>query len=397
MSERLYYSDAYCTGFTAEVVEARTEGGRSHVVLDRTAFYPTSGGQPFDTGTLGGLPVVEVLETGEGVVRHVVEGRLEEGRRVEGSIDWRRRFDHMQQHTGQHILSAAFERLLQAPTVGFHLGGATATIDLAVEATAGAVSRAETEANRVVWEDRPVSVRFVSAAAAAALPLRKPPARSGTLRLIDIEDFDLSACGGTHVTRTGAVGVIAVRGFERFKRGTRVEFVCGGRALVLFHEFRQSVDESIRHLSVLPAELPAAIERTQAEIRDLERTLRGVQESLARHEAALLSARGTRHGEITCVAEALEGWDAAGLKAVAAALGARPGHAAVLIAGSPAQIVVSRSPGVPIEPAAILRKLTARFGGRGGGRGDLAQGGGLEADPAAILEEARRILRGMRP
>ena len=170
----------------------------------------------------------------------------------------------MQQHTGQHVLSAAFDRVLQVRTVSFHLGTASSTIDLAREVCGGEIARAEHEANRVVWEDRPVAIRFADAEEAATLPLRKESKREGVLRLIDVEDFDVSACGGTHVARTGAIGIIAVAGSERFKGGTRLEFLCGGRALAGFHALGDSVAASVRLLSVLPAELPAAIERQQA-------------------------------------------------------------------------------------------------------------------------------------
>ena len=177
---------------------------------------------------------------------------------MHGRIDWPRRFEHMQQHTGQHVLSAAFDRLLQVRTVSFHLGSASSTIDLAREVTAGEIARAELEANRVVWEDRPVTIRFADAEEAARLSLRKESKREGVLRLIDVEDFDVSACGGTHVARTGAIGIIAVAGSEKFKGGTRLEFLCGGRALAGFHALGDSVAASVRLLSVLPAELPAA-------------------------------------------------------------------------------------------------------------------------------------------
>src|SRR5262249_44364733 len=225
--------------------------GRTHVFLDRTAFYPTSGGQPFNTGTLGGLRVVDVVDEDGGRIAHVLErGGLSEGQTVTGVIDWPRRFDHMQQHTGQHVLSAAFSRLFDARTVSFHLGDEVSTIDLAKEMKPDQIEAAEVEANRVVWEDRPVAIRFASKDEAAAMPLRKESLRDGTLRLIDVEDFDLSACGGTHVARTGAIGVIAVAGSERFKGGQRLAFLCGGRALRRFGAMRDVLTASVRLLSV---------------------------------------------------------------------------------------------------------------------------------------------------
>ena len=179
----------------------------ARIVLDRTAFYPTSGGQPFDTGRLGTTDVVDTVDEDERVCTWCGR-RSRRARRVQGEIDWARRFDHMQQHTGQHVLSAAFDRLLENRTMSFHMGGESSTIDLAREVSPADVERAVDEANRIVWEDRPVTIRFASADEAARLPLRKEPVREGPLRLIEVRDFDLSACGGTHVARTGEIGIL---------------------------------------------------------------------------------------------------------------------------------------------------------------------------------------------
>ncbi|HWW82419.1 MAG TPA: alanyl-tRNA editing protein, partial [Vicinamibacterales bacterium] len=196
MTERLYYSNPYLQAFDARIERVRSDdSGRLVVTLDRTAFYPTSGGQPFDIGTIERCRVVDVNDEDDGSVGHVVEGewQLGPGQPVHGEIDWVRRFDHMQQHTGQHVLSAAIDRLCHVRTVSFHLGALVSTIDLARELTTTELSAAEAEANRVVWEDRPVTIRYASAEEAARLPLRKESVREGTLRLIDVQEFDLSA------------------------------------------------------------------------------------------------------------------------------------------------------------------------------------------------------------
>jgi alanyl-tRNA synthetase len=299
----------------------------------------------------------------------------------------------MQQHTGQHLLSAAFARLFDNRTMSFHMGADVSTIDLAGEAAPGAIAHAEREANCIVWEDRPVSIRFASAEEAAALPLRKEPVRGGTLRLIDIQDFDLSACGGTHVARTGSIGLIAVSGSERFRGGTRVTFVSGGRALRLFGTYRDAVTHGTRLLSVLPQELPAAIERGQADARELRRSVKSLQESLAHHEAARLVADAPAVNGVRIVAAALEGWDAAGLKAIAAAAVGRESVAvAVFSASSPVLAVIARSANVRADAQAVLKRLMARFGGRGGGKGDLAQGGGFDGDVNLNVTAARQAL-----
>ncbi|MBI4263884.1 MAG: phosphoesterase [Acidobacteria bacterium] len=389
MTHRIYYTEPDCRTFDAVVTRAFQHEGRPAVTLDRTAFYPTSGGQPFDTGRLGGAEVTETIEVEDDLV-HVLSAPLADGASVTGSIDWPRRFDHMQQHTGQHLLSAAFDRLFENRTTSFHMGVDHSTIDLAREASATDVERAVDEANGVVWQDRPVSIRFVSADEAAALALRKEPVRGGTLRLIEVEGFDLSACGGTHVSRTGAVGVVAVLGSERFRGGSRVSFVCGGRALRALRLYRDAVAGSVRALSVLPGELPAAVERTQAEGKELRKTLKRLQETLAGHEAARLVAEAAEVGGVRAVVAVLDGWDAAGLKAIAAAAAMR-GRAAI-VALTSASIVVARSTDVTLDANAVLRQLTDRFGGRGGGKPDLAQGGGLTGSVQEIAAAARELL-----
>jgi alanyl-tRNA synthetase len=395
MSTRLYYTDSYLTDFDALVAAVRHEGTRSIAALTQTAFYPTSGGQPADTGRLNGREVLDVCEIDDGGIEHVIEGRLELGTAVHGSIDWPRRFDHMQQHTGQHVLSAAFERMLHARTTSFHLGAGMSTIDLDKDIPADRIGQAESEANRVVWENRPVTVSFVSQEEAAALPLRKEPARTGRLRLIGIEDFDLSACGGTHVARTGAIGVIAVAGTERFKGGTRVQFVCGGRALASYRALKGTVDASVRLLSVTPGELPAAIGRLQAELKDMKRAHKVFSEKLAGFEARGLADRGTPSGGVVMVVDALEGYDAAGLKALAAAVTARPGFIVALFSTSvPALAVVARSSDLSVDSSQVLQALVGRFGGRGGGRPELAQGGGLSASTDELLTAARAAISG---
>jgi alanyl-tRNA synthetase len=392
MTDRIYYSEPSCRSFEATVTRVEERDGRIVAVLDRTAFYPTSGGQPFDVGRLGPVDVIETIDNGDEVV-HVLSGPLSAGVRVHGEIDWIRRFDHMQQHTGQHVLSAAFDRLLENRTTSFHMGAELSTIDLAREATPADINRAVDEANRVVWEDREVSVRFVSADEVTRLPLRKEPVREGTLRLVEIRDFDLSACGGTHVARTGAIGMIAITNAERFRGGSRITFVCGGRALRTFRGYRDAVAGAVRVLSVLPQELPSAIERAQLESKDLRKTVGRLQGQLAGHEAIRLLAGAEVVSGRRIVVQALEGWDAAGLKAIASSLATDSGVAAMLMSvGDPTAVVVARSQDVPVDAGKILRTLLDRFGGRGGGRSELAQGAGISGNTAEILGAARALL-----
>ena len=390
MTHRIYYTDPYAREFDAQVQHVEAAGDRIAVVLDRTAFYPTSGGQPFDVGMLGAARVLDVVDEDETRILHIVDTPLSEGDTVHGVVDWDRRFDHMQQHTGQHMLSAAFDSLFKARTESFHLGATAATIDLARPVTQSEIAAAEDDANRVVWEDREVTIRFEDAEAVAAMRLRKEPSRTGRLRLIDIENYDISACGGTHVSRTGAVGVIAVTAWEKFRGGTRVEFACGGRAARVLRSLRDTTSASVKFLSVLPADLPAAIERLQEELKDSARTIRDLQIRLATHEADRLLAESP-DGAVVAV---LEGWDQTGLKAIASAVTRRAGVRTVLISSpAPSAIVVARAADATTDSAAVLKQLVAEFGGKGGGRPDLAQGGGLSGDLNRITAAARRLLR----
>ena len=412
MTDRLYYLDPYLREFDATVSRVDRRDDRLVVTLDRTAFYPTSGGQPFDTGRLGSMRVVDVVDEEDGSITHVIEpgtrnpepgiSNLEPGASIHGAVDWERRFDHMQQHTGQHVLSAAFDKLFGVRTVSFHLGGAVSTIDLAREMSEAEIAAAETEANRIVWEDRPVTIRFADAEEAARLPLRKESVRGGTLRLIEVEGFDLSACGGTHVARTGAIGLIAVASWERFKGGQRLEFLCGGRALGGYRVVRDAMSASVRLLSVLPTELAGAIERLQADARDQKRTIAGLQSELARYRAdelasnaeeiTLKTGSGDTARRCRLVARALDS-DANGLKGLAAAISAKPGFLVLLVSTSmPALIVIARSSDVDVSAQHLLAKLMMEFGGRGGGRPEMAQGGGLSATAEAIFQAVRAHL-----
>lgn len=402
MTERLYYTDPYLTDFDARLIEVRDAGGRSGLVLDRTAFYPTSGGQPFDTGVLGGARVVDVVEDEDGAVVHVAEGLVDVSALgtsvssvevVSGHVDWARRFDHMQQHTGQHVLSAAIDRVCGVRTESFHLGADAATIDLARELTTVEITSSEDAANEVVWADRPVTIKFVDAADAAALSLRKESVRTGTLRIVDVDGFDVSACGGTHVLRTGAIGVIAISGWERFRGGTRLEFKCGGRALHAHRALRDTVRDSTGLLSIAASELPQAIERLQGDGKELRRRLKDADARLAAFEADVLAALAEVRGGLRIVVEAVADRDAGALKLMAQTIVARPGHVAVLVSEqAPMSIVVARAPDVPVDAPQLLRALTGRFGGKGGGRPEMAQGGGLNGGVGDVLIAARQAL-----
>jgi alanyl-tRNA synthetase len=329
-----------------------------------------------------------VIDREDGTIAHVVSGTLRIGDVVSGEIDWARRFDHMQQHTGQHVLSAAFDRLFNVRTESFHMGQQSSTIDLAREVTASEVAKAEDDANRVVWEDRPVAIRFATAEEAMSMGMRKESQRSGTLRLIDVTDYDLSACGGTHVERTGAIGMIAIGSVEKFKGGSRVEFLCGGRALQRFRLWKGALSAVQKHLSVPPVDMAASIEKMQEESKAMQRNVRGFQEKLAAHEAQALLAKGST------IVEAIDGWDAQGLKAIAVSITAANPNAVVALftTATPAQVVIARGSASTVDSGATLKQLAAQFGGKGGGKPDLAQGGGLAAPTSDLIAAAKSLL-----
>jgi len=377
VTERLYYSDSHLIEFEARVVDLSDRvSGWTAVVLDRTAFYPTGGGQPSDTGTLNGSRVVECIDDGEQGVLHVVQGAAPaRSAIVRGRVDWPRRLDHMQQHTGQHILSQAFVKLFNAPTRSFRVLAASCEIDVELDnPTTEVIERAVELANNVIWEDRSITILNVTPDQAAELPLRKEPAREGELRLIEIEGFDLTPCGGTHAYRTGEVGMIAVRSWERAKGLTRIEFVAGTRALADYRKANKSAREIAALFSSGRDDAPHLAAQVIEENKELHRRVRALEELAAGVEAEKLLA-GARDGVIV---HAFDGRDAESLKKLAHALIANPQTIALL--GSrdkhTARLVFARSTDASGDMSALMREACAMLDGRGGGKSDMAQGGG---------------------
>lgn len=393
-TERLYYTDSHLTEFEARVtgVTERVSGWVA-VTLDRTAFYPTGGGQPSDTGTLDDTRVVECIDAGEEGVLHVLQGRsLSAGTVVKGRVDWPRRLDHIQQHTGQHILSQAFITLFNAETRGFRMLGQYSEIDVALDApTEERIDKAVELANRIIWEDRTVNIREVTKEEAASLPLRKDSAREGELRLIEIEGFDLTPCGGTHASRTGEVGLIAVRSFERAKGLTRIEFVAGNRALADYNRANRALRNVAAMFSVGRDEASASVARLMEENKQLTRRVRALEEVTSRVEAEELLTDATLIGDgVRLCVRVFEDRDAESLKKLAQALIANPQTIALL--GSrehdAARLVFARSNDAPGDMNALMREACLILDGRGGGHADMAQGGGRNFEKLAEAIEA---------
>src|SRR5665647_610675 len=362
-TERLYYRDSYLKEFTARAVDARRSGDLTEVVLDRTAFYPEGGGQPWDLGTLGGLPVVSVVDE-DGQVVHRVKGALPEGEMV-GLVDWERRFDHMQQHTGQHILSQAFLRLLGAETVSFHLGADYASIDLSVPSLeAGQVEEVEELSNRGVSE---------------------------------VEGFDSIPCGGTHCRSTAEIGLIKITRWERRSGNSRVEFLCGGRALRDYRRKNEALLSLSAALSVKDSEVAGAVERVVREGEEARRRSEQLRNQLLDYQAREMAEGAERVGEASVVVALLEEYSAEELKHLAGKLVAVPGRVA-LLASAPEKVhlLFARSEDVALDAGKLLREASAPFGGRGGGRPNQAQGGiPNRADVRAVLDGALSSVRGL--
>ena len=283
-TKRLYYEDAYLKEFEAGVAERREHEGRPAVVLDRTAFYPESGGQPWDAGSLGAAAVLEVLDL-DGVILHVLDKEVPAGP-VRGRIDWPARFDHMQQHTGQHVLSQAFWELLKGETLSFHMGADVSTLEIGLKAASDAdLDGVEDRANAVIWEDREVKTYFVPEERIGEVPLRRPPKKQGLLRVVEVDGFDYSACGGTHVRRTGEIGAIKLVGAEKIRGNLRFDFLCGARALVDYRVKDRTARKLAGTLSCAAAGIEAQIEKLSAEAKALKKRARRLEERLAAFEA----------------------------------------------------------------------------------------------------------------
>lgn len=401
MTRLLYYVDSSLREFEGTVLDSHERDGAAWVALDQTAFYPGGGGQPPDHGRLGDSGVTDAREEA-GMVWHRIEAphapdALARGARVKGTLDWARRFDHMQQHTGQHILSSAFIEVASAETRSFHLGEEEVSIDVAHSGPdADLLRRVEERANEVVWEDRAIVVHEVPREEVGRFPLRKLPAVTGMVRVVEVSGFDWSACGGTHVGRSGQVGVITLLSTEKYKGGTRVAFVCGGRALRRQRERGRLLRELSLAFTAGEGDLPRAVGHLKQENERLEkRTKELLKSELTREAAALLSSapRGPR-GPV--VARHFPERDPAEI-GVLASLVAGQGGIALFLAGTDTPRAHFSAPAGTLSVADLLGGLCREFGGKGGGRPESAQGAiPANAVPAMLRAAETAALAGAR-
>ncbi len=402
MTVKLYWEDAHLTRFAARVTDAWLQGAHRIVSLDQSAFYPTGGGQPCDTGSINSARVIDVEMAGDGRILHRLDSDVSftVGEEVDCEVDWRRRREMIQQHTGQHILSQGFFRLFGAETKGFRITDRSTEIDLTLEARPDeielAIARAEELANDVVFDNREIRVHNVAPEEAAALPLRKESFVADCVRVIEIADYDWSPCGGTHAERTGEVGLIAVRGWERAKKMTRVHFLCGARALNDYREASRSVDAIARKFSAGREEAESSVARLLDENKRLSRRARelaGVAATVEAHE--LIEATEPVDGA-RIVSRVFENRDIEELNLLAHRLVDGDNVIALLASKEigTVRLVFARSANLSADMNALMRAACERLGGRGGGKPDFAHGGGTkvgELDQA--LEEARTITK----
>jgi alanyl-tRNA synthetase len=398
MTTKLYWNDSHLTRFSARVVDSWMEGAQRAVALNQTAFYPTGGGQPCDTGSINAARVIDIGIDGDGRIFHRLDSNvsLAAGDEVVCEIDWRRRREMIQQHTGQHILSQAFFQLFGAETKGFRITDRATEIDLTLEAQPDeierAIARAEALANDVVFDNREIRIHQVSPSEAAALPLRKESFVPDCVRVIEIADYDWSPCGGTHAKRTGEVGLIVVRGWERAKKMTRVHFLCGLRTLDDYREANRSVDAIARKFTVGREEAELSVARLLDENKRLARRSRELAGIVAMVEAHELIEAAASAGEARVVSKVFEDRDIEELKLLAHRLVDGDNVIALLASKEigTARLVFARSANLSADMNALMRRACERLGGRGGGKPEFAQGGGAklnEIDDA--LKEAR--------
>lgn len=376
-TEKLYYQDPYQTTFTARVLTCEPSKTGYLVTLDRTAFYPEGGGQPADHGTLGGVAVTDVHEK-DGVIFHTCGAPVEIGTEVEGAIDWPRRFDHMQQHSGEHILSGLLCALYDCSNVGFHLGADTVTIDYDRELTWEQVLEAEKQANETIWKNTPAEITFPTPEALASLDYRSKKELTGKVRIVAFPGADCCACCGTHVARAGEVGLIKVLSCQKFREGVRLEILCGQRAYRYLSQVYEQDHAVAQLLSVKPRDTLAAVERQSAELAAAKQRMTELEDRLFTLRAQALAGRG----DVLLVEPPMR---PDGARKLADAVAKSAGGLAAVFAGEGASHVYAlvHAGGDDISP--LVKRLNSALSGRGGGRNGFAQGS-VQADAAAIRD-----------
>jgi alanyl-tRNA synthetase len=379
-TERLYNDDPYLTEFQAEVIDVLPYEGKYGIVLDRTAFYPAGGGQPWDTGYLNSEKVLEVIEK-DGILLHIVDKQITE-KEVKGSVDWARRFDFMQQHTGQHILSACFDKLLNGGTDSFHMGKDIVSIEINIgNFSNDDARRIEDMANDIIYSNLPVKTSIVTGEELSSLPLRKMPKVTENIRIVEIKEFDYSPCGGTHVRATGEVGMIKIKSWEKCKGGIRFTFVCGNRALKDYSTDNSIIRALCERLSVRDSEIIEAVDKIMLDFKNTEKQLSAATQELIRLEAGNIIKEYPVVSGIRLISRIFDNRSINDIKLLAQYLTKIPGTVALLACrNGSAQVIFNRSDDVDIDMNALFKAVLPIIDGRGGGNAKTAQGGGSRID-----------------
>jgi len=396
MTDRLYYENAYLVEFDAQVLACRPNGEKYDVLLDQSAFYPTSGGQPYDTGTLGAAEVVDVNVV-EGDVWHTVTKPLNAGEHVHGRIDWERRFDHMQQHAGDHMIAGTIYRLLGGVTIGLHISEDVSTIDVAMPDGATRipeedVRRIELEVNQQIQRDVPIRCWFPSEEELAILPLRKKPTVSEHIRIVSIGDHEMVACGGTHPSSAGQIGLVKIVSVAPARGKMRVAFVAGKRALMHYFSCFDTTYSTAALISSSIDKLPSAVATLQEKLRSAEAELVSLKKNQLFAQMQKMLEEAERLADGTKLVAGFVDADATLLKDLVSKLIEHPGVIALMGAtnGEQKLYVFGRSADVDVNMGMLLRDVARPLGGKGGGRPDFAQGGGSEEMLQAACVEVRR-------
>lgn len=373
---RLFYDDPYLKEFEAQVLDTMPYGEKYAVILDRTAFYPEGGGQPSDTGSIAECLVSEVIEK-DGAILHIVD-RKPEAKTVSGRIDWQRRFDYMQQHTGQHILSECFEKLYNGHTDSFHMGRDIVSIEISIDSfSADDAAKIEEMANGIIYENLPVTARVVDEAELQSLPLRKKPKVNENIRIVEVRNFDYSPCGGTHVATTGEVGMIKLKSWEKCKGGIRFVFVCGYRALRDYSLQNSIIRSLCERFSVRDTDVLEAANKALNDLKDTEKQLAAARQELTKAEADNMLKETPAVNGIRLIRSIFEGRSLNDIKLLAQYLTQAPGTIALLACrNETAQVIFSRSEDVSMDMNALFKSVITIIEGKGGGNARTAQGGG---------------------
>jgi alanyl-tRNA synthetase len=388
MIKKLYLDDPYLQNCSSEIIEQTQVHSKTGIILNQTVFYPTSGGQPHDTGTINDVEVFDVFEDKNQQIVHLLEEPLK-GSQAECKINWERRFDHMQQHSGQHILSQVLLKTSDAHTISFHLGEQSATIDIdQTELTPETIIRVEQYANRIIFENRQVIAHVVSKSEIHRFPIRKPPTVEDQIRILEIKDFDYSPCGGTHCSKTGEIGILKIRRHENYKGGTRIHFVCGFRALKDYQEKTEILNQLSRVLSTAEADLHQNITKLKEDLKAQAAERNDLNKKLLDYEANSFFPEGKKHADIRLIKKIFNNRHQKEIKLLAKKIVEKSPNTVILFGiktEENAHLLFQCAEGLAFDMAQLLETACSVIDGRGGGRSQQAQGGGPAVEK---LEEA---------